>query len=108
MSGGFGGLFVAEPLGLSLDVATLADPDRSELLDLIARSGLAEAPTGHADDPMLRDGVTYHLTVSTSEATDEYSWMETTIPPEVRPLLEWLRRRAIANRTNPPPAHPTP
>lgn len=102
MSGGFAGLFVTEPLGLSLDVATMTEPDRSELLDLVARSGLQSGSGGIADDAQLRDGVTYTLTLAGPDGANEHSWVETTIPPEVRPLLEWLRRRAIAARTGDP------
>lgn len=102
MSGGFGGLFVTEPLGLSLDVATMTEPDRSELLDLVARSGLQSEHGGAVDGAAIRDGVTYTVSIADLDGAVDHSWVETTIPPEVRPLLEWLRRRAVAARMGEP------
>jgi hypothetical protein len=42
--------------------------------------------------------MTYALTITTEGRTRRFTFDDTTAPPAVRPLLEELQRRAIAQR----------
>lgn len=84
-SGGFAGLLQQ----WVLDTADLPPEAGRELERLVeAAEG---APKPGPPDPRLRDAFQYDLTIQRDGQTRRLSFGDTTVPPEVRPLLERIQ-----------------
>lgn len=101
MSGGYGGLFTAVPLSLSVSSDDLPPAEREELHRLIAESGLLDAgdtsPPG--PDTPVRDAFHYRIDIVEGGETHTHQFDDTTAPVEARPLLDHLKSAAISQRT---------
>jgi hypothetical protein len=97
LSGGFGGLFAAEPLTADASDADLSDHERAALTALAVPSGGRGGPRvpAAAGPP---DAFTYRLTVDTGGGQRTVTYNDVTLPRELRPLVERLRARAMAER----------
>lgn len=100
MSGGYGGLFALNPLSCQVDTEELPDSDSQRLADLVRRSGLltppAERPSPGAGPPP--DVYAYELSVADGGELRTFFFDDTTVPSEVRPLLQYLQECAVQNR----------
>ncbi|MDH3597671.1 MAG: hypothetical protein OEM93_22760, partial [Rhodospirillales bacterium] len=99
-SGGYGGLFAAQPLGYRVETDDLPDEERDKLLALIANSGvlkLKEAPVAGGAGPQ-RDVFTYSLTIGGRGTAKTFAFDDANAPPAVRPLLDFLRELAVEAR----------
>lgn len=94
ISGGFGGLFAVRPLAAEAADADLTDQERASLTGLTsgARSGVG--PLGGT----APDAHTYRLTIATSGGRRTVTYDDVTLPSELRPLVERLRKRAMEAR----------
>ena len=98
-SGGFGGLFAAEPLGYRADTDALPQEQRDRLLSLIAESGILDleaAPPAGAGPQ--RDVFNYRLILGEGADAKAFAFDDAGAPPAVRPLLNALRELAMARR----------
>jgi hypothetical protein len=82
-----------------------ADPGR-DLAERVAAAGLdvsaaAESPPGGERRP---DELLYDVTVDDSERTRTLRCRETTLPAELRALIEWVDARPESERRVEPPA----
>lgn len=98
MTGGYAGVFAAKPLSYRVVVDDLPEPDRGRLRQSVDASGLLQAAPGEPGPPPRPDVMTYTLTITTEGRTRRFTFDDITVPPAVRPLLEELQRRAIAER----------
>ena len=99
-SGGYGGLYAAEPLRYRADTDALPEELRKRLLGLIGESGLLEAePAPPASRPgPQRDVFTYSLTLGAGAEAKAFTFDDASAPPAARPLLNALRELAMAER----------
>lgn len=98
-SGGYGGLFAAQPLTLDFDAAALSKPDRDKLLTLIGDSKILEqARVPEAGSDAARDTYSYKLEVEDRGVTRIYAFDDVSAPVTVRPLLQFLQQLALQQR----------
>jgi hypothetical protein len=98
MSGGYGGLFAAQPLRLQLDTEELPAAVRDELATLVDDSGLLQAEnTRTFERGPQRDALQYRVTISDGQAKS-FALDDATAPVAARPLLERLKSMAIEKR----------
>ena len=99
MSGGYGGLFTAEPLRLHLDTESLPSTDREEVEALVASSRLLD-PVG--DEPagsgLQRDALRYRISIAGQRSVAR-DFDDVTMPAEARGLIEKLRSLALEARS---------
>ena len=102
-SGGYGGLFAAQPLGYRVETDELPDEVRDKLLGLIRNSGILEpdAVRGAAAPGPQRDVFTYSLTIGGGADAKSFAFDDASAPPAVHPLLSYLRELAIEGRMRP-------
>ena len=100
MSGGYGGLFVTDPLRLRLDTESLADDEAAEIERMVAESGLATADRERAPDrpSPVPDVFEYRIQIVSGGDTYAHVLDDTTVPPEARPLIDHLRTTAMDRR----------
>lgn len=89
-SGGFAGL----SLGADLDSEKLPPDEAEELARLVNRAALDKI--GVKKSIRGRDLTSYEIIVEDNGQTRKASFDDTTIPPNVQPLLDFLNRRASA------------
>ena len=89
-SGGFAGL----SLGSDLDTANLPTGEAEELERLVKRAALDNV--GVQKSSRGRDLTSYEIVVADNGRTTKASFDDMTIPPNVQPLLDFLKRRASA------------
>lgn len=96
MSGGYGGLFAAEPLEVEIDTDDPAVDAavRAHLVGLVAatRSSLPAIDGGEAPDQM-----TYEITIDDGVPT-AHQLTDAGMPESAWPLVEYLRDQALARR----------
>ena len=98
-SGGYGGLFAAQPLALDLDAAALLDSDRDELLTLIGEAKLLEQTAQpSAGSRAARDSFQYKLEIEDRGVNRAYGFDDVSAPAAVRPLLQFLQKLAMQRR----------
>ena len=88
-TGGFGGLV----MGCDLDTGTLSPPEAQELARLVKQANLENIhspPSARA-----RDLQNYEIAVE-DETTAKASFDDMSMPANMKPLLDFLRRRARA------------
>jgi len=97
MSGGYAGMFAARPLTYQVAVDELPEPERTALRELVERSGLLTSPP---PEPARAtpDALTYRLTITSEGRTHQLTLHDPSVPAAVRPLLQYLQQRAIAQR----------
>ena len=101
MSGGYGGLFTAEPLACDVNTNELSGTEEEEFHRLIDDSGLlaleeAETPS----TTPVRDAIEYRIwMIDDGGRSREYAFDDTTVPVEARPLLDHLRTMALSQRS---------
>jgi hypothetical protein len=88
-SGGFGGL----TLRTVVDSAELHPKAAHELAKLVAGSELTGS-RGQQSVNRTADGFSYSVTIDDGERCSEFAGDETSLPESVRPLVDWLTRRA--------------
>ncbi len=96
-SGGFAGLRIST----TVESDSLAEEQADELCQLVEDAGFFELPaeiTGPAAQP---DQFVYQLTVETEEQRHTVRVENTTPPPRLQPLLDWLSRAARRGRGRP-------
>lgn len=99
-SGGYGGLFAKEPLSYRVDTGTLPKDLGDELLRLIDASGLLERDAAAATGKpgMGRDVFNYRISIRDQGSAKTFVFDDISAPPAARPLLNYLRQRAIEQR----------
>ncbi len=98
-SGGYGGLFAAQPLTLDLDAAALSETDRDELLTLIGEAKLLEQTAQpEAGSKAARDSFQYKLEIEDRGVSRAYGYDDVSAPAVVRPLLQFLQKLAMQRR----------
>lgn len=100
MSGGYGGLFTADPLVCDLNTDELSGPDEQELRRLVEDSGLIglSEPEPPGASP-VRDAFEYRLVIAEAGGRPfEYRYDDTTVPAQARPLINHLRTVALDQR----------
>ena len=100
MTGGYSGVFAAKPLSYRVAVDDLPEPERGRLRQSVDASGLLQAAPVEPGPPPRPDVMTYTLTITAEGRTRRFTFDDMTAPPAVRPLLEELQRRAIAQRAS--------
>jgi hypothetical protein len=93
-SGGFGGQ--AMKRSAVVDSATLSEEEARELYELVGAANffaLPAAPPPRASQP---DAFSYSITVEDGGRQHTVRLSEADVPESLRPLLDWLRRRATA------------
>ena len=105
MSGGYGGLFAAEPLSCVIDIDDLGEVEAAQLSELVHEGELDEADAalgsgdiGSAKSLAARDTMNYRLQVTDGGRTVEHRFDDVTMPAVVRPLVEQLRGIALRER----------
>jgi len=95
-SGGFGGLV----LGSNLDTETLSPREAAQLRSLVRSSGVVSGSIGDAkrsmSSPDARDLTTYEIEVTFDEGMVRLAFDDMSMPPDIEPLLEFVRARARA------------
>lgn len=94
-SGGYGGLFAAQPLTLDLDAAALPQPDRDKLLTLIGEAKILKQ-VGASE--AARDTYSYKLEIEDRGVTTVRTFDDLSAPGTVRPLLQFLQKLALQQR----------
>jgi hypothetical protein len=88
------GGFAPIPVSCTLDTETSTPDEARELERLIAVSGIMQAQS--LTNPAARD-VRLHsikITDDKTQSSKEVEWDDITIPPEARPLIQFLQARA--------------
>ena len=98
MSGGYAGVFTGRPLTCVATVDELPGPERVHLRQLVEESGLLQATQSDSGPTPGRDVMTYRLSITAEGGTRHFTFDDITVPPGVRPLLQHLQQRAIAER----------
>jgi len=98
--GGYGGLFAAEPLRMSVDTEVLDEADGSALVELIRASGLLEESRGgeSGGHGPARDTFTYRLRLCDGGRERSFAFDDASVPAAAQPLLRHLRNRAIEEK----------
>jgi len=95
MSGGYGGLYAAEPLTTEVDSEALPEAERDDLVRM-ARAAMASVPVPEQPE-MAPDLMSYRL-----EIVDGDHWEivldDRTVPEDVWPLIEYMQATAIQKR----------
>lgn len=89
-TGGFGGLV----MGCDLDTGTLSPPEAQELARLIKQANLERTQTKRSDK--ARDLQNYEIAVEGEGITTKATFDDMSMPANMKPLLDFLRRRARA------------
>jgi len=105
MSGGYGGLFAAEPLACFVDSDSLGEAEAAQLARLVHGGrfeDLESAAVAQGGDQRrrgaARDTMNYRLEVTDGGRTVEHRFDDVTMPAEVRPLVEQLKGIALRER----------
>ena len=88
-----GGL-AAMRLEVEVDLRS-GDPASAELTGLLQGLDVAAAGTRAASGPPVPDGYRYELTVDRGDGRQELSFGDGAMPPELRPVIRLLERRAL-------------
>ncbi len=94
-SGGFAG----RRLRGSLDSSSLPETQARHLTELLERSHFFDLPL-KLESASGADRFSYKLTVETPSGSHTVEAGEAAIPPELRPLLDWLTRTLSTTRTD--------
>jgi hypothetical protein len=89
-TGGFGGLV----LGNDLDTSTLPPAEAQELARLVKQANLEKIQTRRSEK--ARDLQNYEIAVEGDGLTAKATFDDSSIDPNVEPLLDFLRQRARA------------
>lgn len=92
-SGGYGGLFAAQPRRFHVDSARLPEIDREKLHALIQSSRIFTlSPEQYtAMDTRPRDAFVYSLTITDAGNRRSFNFDDLSAPVSVRPLLQFLK-----------------
>ncbi len=88
-----GGL-TAMRLEVEVDLRS-GDPASAELSELLRGLDVVAAGAGAASGPPVPDGYRYELTVDRGDGRQELSFGDGAMPPELRPVIRLLERRAL-------------
>ena len=88
-----GGL-TAMRLEVEVDLRS-GDPASTELAALLQGLDVAAAGARAASAPPVPDGYRYELTVDRGDGRQELSFEDGAMPPELRPVIRVLERRAL-------------
>jgi hypothetical protein len=102
MSGGYGGLFAAEPLEVDVDSSTLPEKERAAFVEMV-RVAMASDAVGAEQGEVMPDLMTYKLRiVDEGAAEDAPTWEavvdDRTVPDEMVPLIDYMRTAALRRR----------
>ena len=90
-SGGFAGITVRR----RLDSDDLPASETRRLQSLLRKSRFFELPSRLVSAEAAPDRFEYRVTVETQGGTQTVEASDSAVPPELRPLLDWLMRRGI-------------
>ncbi len=85
-SGGFAGIRLAR----MLDTADLPTDEAQKLENLVESARFFELPEMAEPSRVIPDSIQYRITVTSREQTRAISITETTMPAQLRPLLDYL------------------
>lgn len=91
-SGGYGGL----RLGYEVDTASLSPDEATKLESLVQQSGILQTSNPANSNPAARDLLQYQITVENQGTTRQISFDDSSLPPGIEPLLDYLQDRAKA------------
>lgn len=102
-SGGYGGVFASKPSTLRIDTDELSENERDEFVNLVEASGLLDLVPDRDDKGQnrARDAFEYRLTIQSGNVSTTLTLDDATAPAAVHPLLAYLRKRAIDQRSTP-------
>lgn len=85
-SGGFAGLRLAR----SFDTAQLPDAQAKKIQGLVEAAAFFEVPEPEQAQAVIQDSIQYRLTVSSGARTREIEATDSTMPEQLRPLVNYL------------------
>jgi hypothetical protein len=91
------GGFMGRKVSVSLDLDDLPDEQAALLDDLLDEADFFELPSD-LTNPAMPDAFTYNITVSGDDNTHSVRCSDTTVPDDLRPLLDELSRQARMQR----------
>jgi hypothetical protein len=96
-SGGYGGLFAAQPRRCDFDSDELPEVDRERLHSLIQSSRILTFSPGQytAGDAPQRDIFVYSLSITDAGSTRVFKFDDVSAPSSVQPLLQFLKELAL-------------
>ena len=95
MSGGYGGLYAADPLAVDVDIEALPEDERAELRRM-ARDAMASPPVPDHPD-VAPDLMTYRLRIDDGDRW-EVVVDDRTMTEDMLPLVEYMQSIAIQKR----------
>ena len=98
MTGGYSGVFAARPLVSDVAVDELPEAEGRAVRELVRSTGLLDGGAAIGPRGPRPDTLTYRLTITDGGRSQSFAFDDVTAPPSVRPLLEYLQKRAIAER----------
>jgi hypothetical protein len=93
VSGGYGGLHALEPLTAEASEDDLSDEERAALL-----AASSSASGGGPPSSPIPDSFQYVLTVQQEGASHRMTFDDRTLPTDLRPVVQRLRRAALDRR----------
>ena len=91
------GGFMGRKVSVTLDLDDLPDEQADLLDDLLDEADFFELPSD-LTKPAMPDAFTYNITVSSDDKEHSVRCSDTTMPDDLRPLLEELSKQARIKR----------
>jgi len=94
-----GGLFAGNVLAASVSVDNLGDAEQETLRRYLEQADLESLAERSPITGPGADTYQYNITVDDGTKRSEVTVTQTAVPDNLRPLIEWLERRATRPRT---------
>lgn len=98
MSGGYGGLFIEEPLNTELTSDELPIEERPRFEEM-AQAAIDASPTPSEASDAATDLTSYRLQIVNNHDSYDLVLDDLTVPDPTWPLIEFMRDLAIRDRT---------
>lgn len=81
----------------TVDTTALPESEANELESLLQSADISQLASSKSGESPQRDAFRYKLTVEHEGGTHTVDLLEADVPEKVRPLLNWLKKRATAS-----------